>query len=158
MTRRLRTVGLDFLETAPLRLVFTAEAFAPPEAVFAVLADVDGWPGWFDAVTAARPLDGGRRREVRLRGGTRLVETVLAADPAERYTYRVDGATAPGLRALLEEWRLTPAGGGTRIRYTFALDGSPPVRLAARLGRAGIGSAFRKAVRALDRRVLAEQR
>ncbi|MFC0598583.1 SRPBCC family protein [Streptomyces palmae] len=158
MTRRLRTVGLEFLDTAPLRLVFTAEAFAPPEVVFAVLADVDGWPGWFHAVAAARPLDEGRRREVRLRGGTRLLETVLAADPAERYAYRVDSATAPGLRALVEEWRLKPAGGGTRVRYTFALDGAPPVRLAARLGRAGIGSAFRKAVRALDRRAVAELR
>lgn len=111
MARRLKPVGLEFTESAPLRLVFAREVSAPPQAVFRALAeDVTGWPEWFSAVTLARPTDDGAGREVRLRGGTRMRETILAADPDEVYAYRVDETNAPGIRALVEEWRLTPSG------------------------------------------------
>ncbi|MFJ9535712.1 SRPBCC family protein [Streptomyces sp. NPDC101225] len=154
MARRLRPVGLDFVETAPVRLVFAREIEAAPEAVFRALADdVPGWAEWFAAVTLARPLDGGARREVRLKGGTRFEETVLAAKEAELYAYRVDVTNAPGMRALAEEWRLAPAGTGTRVRWTFAADGSAPMRLVLRAARAGLGRSFRDATAALDRRI-----
>lgn len=108
MARRLRPVGLDFIDDAPIRLVFATEAAAPPEAVYQALAEeVAGWPSWFKAVTLARPTHGGAGREVRLMGGVRLQETIMAADPEQRYAYRVDTTNAPGVRALLEEWRLT---------------------------------------------------
>ncbi|AVH60348.1 MULTISPECIES: SRPBCC family protein [Streptomyces] len=154
MARRLRPVGLDFVETAPLRLVFAREVAAPPEAVFRALAeDVPGWSEWFSAVTSARPTADGSGREVRLRGGTRFEETVLVAEAPKVYAYRVDVTNAPGARALVEEWRLTPAGTGTRVRWTFAADGTAFFRMALRLGRAGLGRAFRDAVTALDRRL-----
>ena len=35
MARRLRSVDLDFVPVAPLRLVFAAEVSAPPEVVLA---------------------------------------------------------------------------------------------------------------------------
>ncbi|MFI5751666.1 SRPBCC family protein [Streptomyces sp. NPDC051644] len=154
MSRRLRSVELDFVESAPLRLVFAAEVSAPPEVVYRALADdVAGWPSWFTSVTAARPTENGAGREVRLKGGTVLRETIIAAAPGERYAYRVDESNAPGLQALLEEWRLTPAGTGTRVQWTFAAEGSAPFRFALRLGRSGVGRAFRDAVRNLDRRL-----
>ncbi|MFF1695191.1 SRPBCC family protein [Streptomyces sp. NPDC058257] len=156
MARRLRSVGLEFAESAPLRLVFAREVSASPEAVYRALADdIADWPEWFTAVTLCRPTDDGKGREVRLKGGTRFWETVVAADPAQRYAYRVDESNAPGLRALLEEWRLTPAGTGTRVQWTFAADGAAPFRFALKLGRAGLGRAFRDAVTALDRRLAA---
>jgi uncharacterized protein YndB with AHSA1/START domain len=134
MARQLRPVGLGFLRTAPVRLVFAREITAPPQAVFGALADdVPGWSDWFSAVTLARPLDGGARRDVRLTGGARFLETVVAAEPNEVYAYRVDETGVPGIRALLEEWRLTPAGPGTRVQWTFAADGpGPPVRAEGR--------------------------
>ncbi|MFD4633591.1 SRPBCC family protein [Streptomyces sp. NPDC058284] len=154
MARRLGPVGLDFVETAPVRLVFVREVSAPPEAVYRALADdVTGWPQWFTAVALCRPTGGGTGREVRLKGGTRFRETVLAADEPTRYAYRVDETNAPGMRALVEEWRLSPAGTGTRVRWTFAMDGAAPLRGAVRLGRSGLGRAFRDAVTALDRRL-----
>ncbi|MFF3342694.1 SRPBCC family protein [Streptomyces flavidovirens] len=160
MARRLRPVELDFVGTAPTRLVFTAGLSAPPEAVYRALAeDVTGWPRWFGAVTMCRPTAGGAGREVRLKGGVRFQETILASESGERYAYRVDVTNAPAIRALLEEWRLTPAGPagpagtGTRVRWTFAAAGPAPLRLALRLGRPGLGRAFRDAVRALDRRL-----
>ncbi|MER5279970.1 SRPBCC family protein [Streptomyces sp. NPDC002809] len=156
MTRRLRSVGLDFIEAAPLRLVFAAEVSAPPDVVYRALAeDVEGWPGWFTQVTAALPLDGGAGREVRLRGGIAFRETVVATDPGERYAYRADRSNAPGLHALVEEWQLTPAGTGTRVRWTFAADGSALFRFTMRCARAAVGRSFRDAVRNLDRRLAA---
>jgi uncharacterized protein YndB with AHSA1/START domain len=154
MARRLRPVGLDFTETALVRLVFAREIAAPPEAVFRALAeDVPGWSEWFSAVTSARPVDGGAGREVRLTGGTRFRETVLAAEPNEVYAYRVDETNAPGVHALLEEWRLTPAGTGTRVQWTWAADGTAAFRLLVGLARGGLGRAFRGAVTALERRL-----
>ncbi|MFD4245496.1 SRPBCC family protein [Streptomyces sp. NPDC058525] len=151
MARRLRPVGLDFTETAPVRLVFAADTAAPPEAVYRALAEeVTGWPRWFRAVTLARPTHGGAGREVRLMGGVRFLETVMAADPEQRYAYRVDETNAPGMRALLEEWRLTPAGSGTHVRWTFAADGPASFRLALTAARPGLGHSFRTAVRTLD--------
>lgn len=156
MAHRLRTVGLDFVACAPVRLVFAREVSASPEAVHRALADdVTGWPQWFTAVTLCRPTGGGAGREVRLKGGTRFQESILAAEAPERYAYRVDVTNAPGLRALVEEWRLTPAGTGTRVQWTFAADGAAPLRAALRFGRPGLARAFRDAVTALDRRLAA---
>lgn len=156
MARRLRPVGLDFVESAPLRLVFAREVAAPPEAVHrALAAEVTEWPRWFTAVTLCRPTHGGAGREVRLKGGARFQETILAADEPTTYTYRVDETNAPGPRALVEEWRLTPAGTGTRVQWTFAADGPAPFRVALKVGRAGLGRAFQDAVRRLERRLTA---
>ncbi|MEV6167018.1 SRPBCC family protein [Streptomyces sp. NPDC051954] len=156
MAHRLRPVGLDFVGSAPVRLVFAREISAPPEAVFSALAeDVPGWAEWFSAVTLARPTDDGAGREIRLKGGTRFQETILASKDPEVYAYRVDEGNAPGARALVEEWRLTPAGTGTRVQWTFAADGTPPFRMVLKLARTGLGRAFRDAVTALDRRLAA---
>ncbi|GES33364.1 SRPBCC family protein [Streptomyces angustmyceticus] len=154
MARQLRPVELDFAESAPLRLVFAAEVTARPEKVFAALADdVAGWSHWFTGVTRSAPTHGGSGREVHLTGGTRFTETVLAAEPDSHYAYRVDTTNAPGLHALLEDWRLTPSGGGTRLRWMFAADGPAPVRFLLTLARPGLGRAFRESARALDRRL-----
>ncbi|MFE0677202.1 SRPBCC family protein [Streptomyces sp. NPDC058867] len=154
MLRRLRPEGLDFVGTAPVRLVFTRGISAPPEAVFHSLAsDVPGWARWFPAVTRAEPVADGRR--ITLRGGVRFEETVLAADAPRVYAYRVDATNAPGLRALVEEWRLEPAGAGTRVRWTFAADGPAPLRLLLGAARPGLGRSFRGAVVSLDRRLAA---
>lgn len=153
MARRLRPVGLDFVETAPVRFSFTRQMSAPPDAVFRAMAeDVPGWSEWFPAVTYARPVGDGTRREIRLRGGTRFLETIVAAEPSTVYAYRVDETTVPGVGALLEEWRLAPAGEGTRVRWSWAADGSAPFRFAVKLARPGLQRVFRDAVRALDRR------
>jgi uncharacterized protein YndB with AHSA1/START domain len=154
MAHRLRPEGLGFVASAPVRLVFAREISTPPERVFRALAeDVPGWAVWFPAVTSARPVDGGEGREVRLRGGVRMRETVLVAKEPEVYAYRVDVTNAPGVRALVEEWRLAPAGAGARVQWTFAADGTAAFRGFLRLARSGMGRTFRDAVTLLDRRL-----
>ncbi|OLZ73354.1 MxaD family protein [Streptomyces sp. IMTB 2501] len=154
MARRLHPVDLDFVGAAPVRLVFARNMSASPEQVFHALAeDVPGWTQWFSAVTLARATDGGAGREIRLMGGTRFAETVLVAKKPEVYAYRVDTTNAPGARALVEQWRLTPHGTGTLVQWTFAADGAAPFRFVLNLARAGLGRAFRDAVTALDRRL-----
>ncbi|MFJ9112907.1 SRPBCC family protein [Streptomyces sp. NPDC102283] len=156
MARRLRTVGREFTDSAPIRLVFAAEVSASVDVVYHALAeDVASWPSWFTAVTSATPTDAGAGREVRLRGGIRFRETIVAAEPDACYAYRADQSNAPGLRALLEEWRLTPEGSGTRVQWTFAADGTGLFRLVLSLARAGMGRSFRDAVRRLDARLAA---
>ncbi|RST06341.1 SRPBCC family protein [Streptomyces sp. WAC05374] len=156
MARRLRPVRLDFLESAPLRLVFAAHVAAPPSAVYRALADeVADSPSWFPAIAAARPIAGGAGREIRLRGGVVFQERILVTDAGERYAYRVEETNAPGVRALMEEWLLTPVpeGPGTRVRWTMAAEGTAPFRVVMRLGRSGVGRSFRDAMRNLDRRL-----
>lgn len=156
MARRLRPVGLDFLESAPLRLVFDTEVTASPSAVYRALAEeVADSPSWFPAIAAARPTAGGAGREIRLRGGVVFQERILVTDAAERYAYRVEETNAPGVRALMEEWLLSPAprGTGTRVRWTMAAEGAAPFRLVMRLARSGVGRSFRDAMRNLDRRL-----
>ncbi|GGW12187.1 SRPBCC family protein [Streptomyces capoamus] len=154
MARRLRPVDLDFIGTAPVRLVFAQNISAPPERVFRALAeDVPGWAEWFAAVTSARAVDGGAGREIRLRGGGRFRETVLAAKSPELYAYRVDATNAPGPRALAEEWRLVPHGTGTQVRWTFGADGTALFRFVLVLARPGLKRAFHDAVTTLDRRL-----
>ncbi|MFJ9032597.1 SRPBCC family protein [Streptomyces sp. NPDC102274] len=152
MARQLRSVGLDFADTAPVRLVFTGTMGAPPDAVYRALAiETESWPEWFSGLTAATAAPEGRT--VRLTGGTRFQETVLAAQPDVLYAYRTDETNAPGVHALLEAWRLAPSGGGTRVRWTVATDGSAPYRTVLRLSRPAMGRTFRASVRALDRRL-----
>ncbi|WP_017241284.1 SRPBCC family protein [Streptomyces sp. SS] len=154
MARRLRPVELDFTASAPVRLVFTAALAAPPPAVYRSLAlEVGSMPAWFTAVTSAVPTGDGAGRTVRLRGGIAFEETILAAEPDVRYAYRVDETNAPGVTAMAEEWSLSPAGKGTRLRWTMALDGPAAFRLALRAAGPGVGLSFRDAARRLDRRL-----
>lgn len=69
------------------------------------------------------------------------------------YAYRVDVTNVPGARAMVEEWRLEPAGTGTRVRWTMAVDGVAPFRLAMKAGRLGLAAGFRDAMTSLDRRL-----
>ncbi|MGW5679270.1 SRPBCC family protein [Streptomyces sp. NPDC003860] len=155
MTRQLRPVELDFVEVAPVRLVFAAALEASPQAVYRALAeDLAGWPRWFDAVSGVVPTRGGDGRDVALRVGVTFEETVLASDPDSRYAYRVDRTNAPAVTALAEEWRILPGPtGGSRVRWTFAVDGPPAARAFARLTKPGLRHSFHGAMRALDLRL-----
>ncbi|MGW5137086.1 hypothetical protein [Streptomyces sp. NPDC004135] len=70
MAHRLRPEGLDFVETAPVRHVFTREMLVSPEAVHRALTEVPGWADWFPQVRTARAAGAGR--DMPLAGGMRF--------------------------------------------------------------------------------------
>lgn len=157
MARQLRPVELDFADTAPLRFSCTADLGVPREAVYVALAEeLENWPMWLTSVTGVTPTRGGAGRRVVLKGGRFFEETIMAAQPSERYAYRVDETNVPGVRALLEDWTLARSpSGGTRVRWTMAVGGPPALRGVLRLAGPGVSRSIRAALRGLERQLAA---
>jgi uncharacterized protein YndB with AHSA1/START domain len=94
-----------------------ARSAAPPEAVWALLADVGTWPRWapFDEAEVESGEGAGEIRRFRA-GRVTTRERVVTMDPPSRYEYEfLSGLPIRDYRA---EVTLLPAGdGGTRIRW-----------------------------------------
>jgi hypothetical protein len=161
----METVGLDFIERAPLQLTFHADLAAPPDRVWGALSDeLDTWT-WFPTLTGGRTLTG-RRDEVGATcevhvGGLTAIETILASDPGRRWAYGVTELAIPIASALVEDWVLTPLPAtstrplGTHLTYTFALDPRPVARYLTTFSAASIALIVGKATQNLDRRLAA---
>ncbi|OLE26761.1 MAG: hypothetical protein AUG49_07370 [Catenulispora sp. 13_1_20CM_3_70_7] len=156
-----RPVGLEFLETAPLRLSFGGTLQASPKAVFDAIAhDVGSMPRWYGAVVSAEYGGGGSaygvgtKRRVKLVGGVAFHEEVIVWDDPTRYGYRVERTTVPGIRAMAEEWAVVETPAGTRVVWTMAVDAARPTAVAIRSMAPGIAVATRRALGRLDRRLV----
>lgn len=119
MPSTLRPEPLEFATSAPQYFHHEIDLDASPEAVFAVFADIDSWPRWFDDMRAARwTCEGGglgATRHVEL-GALSADERFLAWEPGKRFSFRVETLTLPLVRAFVEDWRLEPReGGGTHL-------------------------------------------
>jgi carbon monoxide dehydrogenase subunit G len=149
-----RPVGLDFIESAPLRFVNEVEINASPEEVFKVLADAESWPRFLkDAIkaewTSPEPHGVGSTRTLILKGMT-AQEHFIAWEPGKRFTFFVPEITAPLARAICEDYRLEPAGRGkTRFTYVVACEPGLLLRLTGPFGRWLLGSMFRKVAHSL---------
>jgi carbon monoxide dehydrogenase subunit G len=155
MADQLRPVGLDFLETAPTRVRHSVHIDAPPEAVFAAIADDPaGWGKWFPAFAddghylGEPPYGVGSVREVRA-GGNTIVDTVIAWDVPTRWAFCATGGKLRGVRALAEDYRVAPDGSGSRLTWTIAVDLAGPSRVIAPVFRIGSGAVIRRAARKL---------
>lgn len=90
-----------------------ATVAAPPQILWDLLVDVEGWPRWNDAVTGVDspgPLAAGTRFRWRA-GGVPITSTVVIHEPVRRLGWT---GRAPGIRAF-HSWELQPAAGGTRV-------------------------------------------
>jgi uncharacterized protein YndB with AHSA1/START domain len=147
----LRSEDLGFIDRAAA--VHTAEATlaASRARVFAAFAEPATWPAWFPNVQAAAyttppPHGVGTIREARV-GGTRWVEEMIAWDDGRRSAWTVTGASVPLATAQVESFEVTDLAGGTRIRWTLALE----PRLLARLGAPFMASTISRLLqRAMD--------
>jgi hypothetical protein len=141
------------LDALPLRVTRVVELGASAAAAFAVLADHDGWPGWFGGmrrVDVDGPASGvGALRTVHVPPAT-VQERFSRWDEGERLTFHVVASSLPGLAAMTEDWRLTEvAADRTRLVIDVAAAPArwlaplaPLVRMAvsrATAGAAGIG-------------------
>jgi uncharacterized protein YndB with AHSA1/START domain len=150
----MRQEDLTFVERAPVVHVADAVLRAPRDAVFAALADAGGWPRWFPNVRAATytsppPHGVGSIREADVRG-TRWVEAMIAWDVGARWAWTVLGASVPLATAQVESFELDDAGGGTRVRWTLALEPRLLARLGAPFAERTITTLFHRAMTNLE--------
>jgi len=153
----MRKEDLSFLDRAPVRHVFTALVAAPRAAVFAALADPPSWPSWFPGVRAARyhgapPYGVGTIREADV-SGTRWVEEMIAWDADRPWAYTVLEASTPLAHAQVESFDVEDAPGGTRVRWTLAIEPRLLQRLAAPLAPLLMRRLFERAMRNLEARL-----
>lgn len=157
MAHQLRTVDLDFLNTAPHRFVFEATVDASNEAAFGAISDDPStwtwWPGHDDGRYETPPPHGvGSRRQMRM-GESWYRETILAWDEPTRWAYRVDESADALVNALVEEWIVEGDGDRSTVRWTFAVD--PGADMAAGIDsvKPMIGDMFQQAMKNLDARL-----
>ncbi|HEY2427525.1 MAG TPA: SRPBCC family protein [Acidimicrobiales bacterium] len=148
---RLRPVGLEFLDEAPVRLDFEARVAADPGAVFAAISvDPGAWTQWFPGFTGGGydgegPHGVGATRRINM-GETAYRETVLAWDVPTRWAYRMDESTDDTFSALVEDWVVVPDGEGAVVRWAFAVDPRPDLKEVLAGGRDFIGGVFAQAM------------
>jgi uncharacterized membrane protein len=104
-----------------MRKDITVDISAPPEAMWAVISDVESWPEWTASVTSVRPLSPGPLQvgsRVRIKQ-PRLPATVWTVSDlveGERFTWT---ATSPGVNTRASH-RVVPAAEGSRV--TLSID------------------------------------
>lgn len=143
LTRR----PLDWMPQAPVQLTRSRRVAAPAARIWEAIAAHERWPEWFRPVTSVERIDGGEGvgsgRRVHIRSVT-IEEEFLAWEPGRRFAFTVVRASVPGVRSMVEDIQLDPAGDdATTVRYTQAIE---PVAAVV------VGPLLRRAVpRTLDR-------
>lgn len=159
MAHSLRSVDLDFLNTAPIRFVFEADVAAPQGDVFAAIsADPSTWtwwPGHDEGSYESPPPHGvGSRRHMRM-GDSWYRETILAWEEPTRWAYRVDESADAMLEALVEEWKVEGDGERSTVRWTFAVEPGAEVAAGFPAAKPMIGDMFDQAMANLGARLSA---
>jgi uncharacterized protein YndB with AHSA1/START domain len=113
---------------------YAAETAASPEAVWAVLRDVDQWPRWdtsMERVALQGPFAVGTRVAMTPVGQEPIVSTIVAITEPEYYADRTD----LGPVTLEFSHTLTRlASGGTRITHRLEITGDGAAELGPQLG------------------------
>jgi carbon monoxide dehydrogenase subunit G len=122
-----------FLATASRRYVHVIDLTAPPRRVWKALCADDALVSWSPMITrvewtSPRPFGVDTTRVVTLGGVVRLAERFYRWNVNERMTFTVDAASIPGLRRFGEDIALEKTTGGTRLTWTFALEGETGVQ------------------------------
>ncbi|MGW1737519.1 SRPBCC family protein [Nocardia sp. NPDC001965] len=122
-----------FLDSAPHRYTHIVDIPAPVRQVWDTLVADDALVSWSTVITAAtwtspRPFGIGTTRTVTLGGFLRLEERFYRWDEGSRMTFTVDAASVPGLKRFAEDITLLPLGSGTRVIWTFAVEGTASLR------------------------------
>lgn len=110
-----------WIAEAPLQTGAQRTIAAPPDAVWAVIADHTGWPDWFPALKSVavtgEPTGVGGRRRVSI-PGMRFDEVFTAWEPGRLFAFTVVATRPPLLTAMAESVALTDTGdGSTTVVY-----------------------------------------
>jgi uncharacterized protein YndB with AHSA1/START domain len=127
---------------APIRIRHKIYLPASPERVFEVLADSPGWTRWFKGMRRVR-IDGPAQGVGALRtvwvGPTRVQEHFIVWEPERRITFHIVQSSSPGLRVMVEDYLITPAGNGSFLTTTVGIEAKGPMRLVPGLVRYVVG-------------------
>ncbi|QBS44828.1 SRPBCC family protein [Nocardia sp. CS682] len=135
MTARFLLAESDdaFLAGAARRYTHFVDIPQLPQRVWAALTSDDTLVSWSPVITAARwtsprPFGVGTTRVVTLGRVVHLEERFYRWEEGAQLTFTVDAASIPGLTRFAEDIALQPTPGGTRLIWTFALEGNPLLR------------------------------
>ena len=127
---------------APIQLHHELMLPAPPQAVFAVLADSPGWTDWFRGMRRVR-IDGADRGVGTLRtvwvGMNRVQERFNVWDEPGAIAFNIVSSNVPGLHSMVEDYRIEEAPGGAKLTITVGVAAAGPLRLLPGLVRAIVG-------------------
>jgi len=145
----LRKEDLGFAGRAPVVHVSEAEVAAPRPQVFAAFTEPGCWRHWFPNVRAASytsppPYGVGTIRAAHV-GGTYWMEEMIAWEESARWAWTVTHASVPFAKAQVEAFEFMDAGGGTRVRWTLALEPRLLARLATPFAPGIVSRLFRRA-------------
>lgn len=140
---------------APYEFRNEADLALPPGEVFAIWADIDQWPKWFADIrqgtwTSEAPYGPGSERTVVLKTLS-VKERFLAWDPGQRYAFTMTASTLPLTWSIVEDYRLEPREGGSRLIWTVKHDLRWYCRPASPIVRMVFGKMFRDATASLQR-------
>jgi len=107
-----------------MRVEETVEIAAPPEKVWAVLADVENWPSWTASTRSVRltrpgPLGVGSTVEIKQPRLPKIIWTVSEFEPGRSFTWV---AKTPGVRSVGEH-AITPTATGCTVCLAFSQTG-----------------------------------
>jgi carbon monoxide dehydrogenase subunit G len=149
-------VGVDWLERAPLRFSNDIDVALTPDDLFGVLARADPWPRWATVIThveytSPEPHGVGTTRIVTMRGGMVADEEFLAWEPGRQLAFRFTSSATKSLGAFVENYRLEPIAGGTRMTWELGMELAGPSKVLSPLTRPVTDAVFRRFLRNLQR-------
>jgi hypothetical protein len=153
-----KTVGLEFLDSAPVSLRVTVTVNRPPDEVFAAFAhDPATWGDFFPAfdrrvyyhTPGPHGVGSGYAKQF---VGITFEERVLAWEEGTRFAFRVERTSVPVFHAWVEDYQFEPDGGSGTV-VNVAMGGHPraPVKLANLVLSRVLPVVFNRAGRNLDR-------
>jgi len=144
-------VGLEFFESAPYRIVHTADFPVPPARLFEVLSDGAAWPQWFEVVksatwTSPEPHGVGSTRTVVMNGNVTATEEFIAWEPHRHLAFRFNECNSARVRGSAEEYRIETSADGCRLTWTMAQYPVTSSRLMTKLAKHLMDKACRRAL------------
>ena len=152
-------VGLDFIEQAGLVITVDVTVKASPAQVWQVLNETERWPEWFDGMKECRVTseswDGlGSTRSVKV-GPMRVDEKMVAWESDVQWGFHATQLNMVGYIAkrMLEVVDIEPAGTGSKLTYTGAIDLVPWLRPVGGLLKKQLAKAWQKSLPNIDNQI-----
>jgi carbon monoxide dehydrogenase subunit G len=149
-------VGLDFIERARIVIGQQVSVQASPTQVWKILNDTERWPEWFTSMKTARitsvTWDGiGSTRRVKV-GSLTLDEKMIAWEPERKWGFYITNLNTTGwvAKRMLEVVDIEPAGSGSTLTYTGAIDPMPWVTPISAILKKQINASWSAALANID--------